>query len=321
MKTINLIAEPRKSLSWEEFLAEASGLSIALDGYVVGAPNFSEKTKHANFDHHHGVVREATMSTADQVYMAIKGGLYKCFRKDDKPFANVYINDCDQDTCLAVFILDNYHMFEGTNSNPNFNRLLALDSRLDITGGAFPMNLDEKLLAQHNWVFEPYTNMRKNGSLSSADAQAMISCIESVCARIMQYIMGNGGEIPLDTRHEILFTSEVMPTFKVVNEIGGSSARYALYSSGAMDAFLAIVAKRPDGKYVYSLGKKSVYIPFPIKDFFVSLNSKEGLSEKNGWGGSDIIGGSSREFGSALEPKEVFEIIEKKLKEYESIKK
>lgn len=313
--------EPRKSLSWEGFLESSPECSIALDGYVVGAPNFSEKTKHINFDHHHGVVREATMSTADQVYMAIKGGLYKSFRKDDKPFANVYINDCDQDTCLAVFILDNYHMFEGVNSNPSFNRLLALDSRLDITGGAFPMSLEDKLLAQHNWVFEPYTNMRKNGSLSSADAQAMTACIESVCSRIMQYLLGSGGEIPLDTRHEILFTSEVMPSFKVVNEIGGSSARYALFSTGAMDAFLAVVAKRPDGSYVYSLGKKSRYIPFPIKDFFVSLNSREGLDEKNGWGGSDIIGGSSREFGSKLEPKEVFEIIESKLKEYENFKK
>ena len=102
---------------------------------------------------------------------------------------------------------------------------------------------------------------------------------------------------------------------------GGSSARYALFSAGVMDAFLAVVAKRPDGSYVYSLGKKSRYIPFPIKDFFVSLNSREGLDENNGWGGSDIIGGSSREFGSKLEPKEVFEIIESKLKEYENFKK
>jgi len=314
MKTINLIVHPRKSVSWTDFLSSTSGPSISLDGYVNDAPNYSEKTKHVNFDHHHGVVREATMATADQVYMAVKGGLFKSFRKDNKPFANVYINDCDQDTCLAIFILDNYEMFEGISSHPSFNRLLNLDSRLDITGGAFPMNLNEKLLAQHNWVFEPYTNLRKSGALSSADAGIMSDCVESVCNRIMMHIMGIGGEIDLDTRHEILFQSQIMPEFKVVNEIGGSSARYYLFSHGAMDAFVSVVAKRPDGKYVYSIGRKSRYIPFPIQDFFVLLNDKEGLTRQNGWGGSDIIGGSSRELGSSLEPNEVFELIENHLK-------
>jgi len=315
MKTINLISHPRKSLSWEEFLNSTSGPSIALDGYCNDAPNYSEATKHVNFDHHHGVVREATMATADQVYMAVKGGLFKSFRKDDKPFANVYINDCDQDTCLAVFILDNYELFEGISSHPSFNRLLNLDSKLDVTGGAFPMNLNEALLAQHNWVFEPYTNMRKSGALATANADMITDCVELVCNRIMQHIMGTGGELALDTRHEILFQSQVMPEFKVVNEIGGSSARYYLYSHGSMDAFVSVVAKRPDGKYVYSIGRKSRYIPFPVKELFILLNTKEGLSRENGWGGSDIIGGSSRELGSSLEPMEIFNIIEEYLKE------
>lgn len=314
MKTINLIAEPRKSVSWNEFVENVPGLAIALDGYVNDPPAFSEKSKHVNFDHHHGVVREATMSTAEQVYMAVKGGLYKTFRKDNKPYADVYINDCDQDTCLAVFILDNYEMFEGVNSNPSFNRLLQLDSKLDITGGAFPMNLNEKLLAQHHWVFEPYTNIRKSGALSRADADAMIACVAVVCARITQYLMGHGGEVELDIRHEILFQSQVMPGFKIVNEIGGSSARYYLFSHGSMDAFVSVVTKRPDGKYVYSIGRKSRFIPFPVTELISLLNEREGLTRENGWGGSDIIGGSSRELGSGLEPKEVFEIIENHLK-------
>lgn len=254
------------------------------------------------------------MSTAEQVYMAVKGGIFKSFRKDGKPFANVYINDCDQDTCLAIFILDNYEMFEGVSSHPTFNRLLNLDSKLDITGGAFPMNLREQLLAQHEWVMEPYTNLRKSGTLSGAGPDVMSDCVESVCNRIMMHILGTGGQVDLDIRHEILFQSKVMPEFKVVNEIGGSSARYYLFSHGAMDAFVSVVAKRSDGRYVYSVGRKSRYIPFPVQEFFVLLNAKEGLTRENGWGGSDIIGGSSRSLGSSLEPEEVFEIIENHLK-------
>lgn len=314
MKTINLIIQPRKSVSWDEFTHLTSGPSIALDGFCHDSPNYSEKTLHVNFDHHHGVVREATMATAEQVHMAIKGGLFESFRKDGVPFANVYINDCDQDTCLAIFILENYNLFEGTQSIPHFNRLLNVDSKFDITGGAYPVNLRNELLERHAWVFEPYTKMRISGDLASASAETMRNCVEAVMARIHKFIIGESERIELDTRHEILASSSNLNGFWLVNEIGGNSARYHLFSKG-MNAFISVVAKRPDGKYVYSVGRKSRYILFPVQKFFVLLNAKEGLTRENGWGGSDVIGGSSRELGSSLEPKEVFEIIENYLYE------
>lgn len=313
MKSINLIIQPRKSISWEEFLATTSGPSIALDGYVNDAPNYSESTRHVNFDHHHGVVREATMATAEQVYMAVKGGLFETFRNESGPFANVYINDCDQDTCLAIFILENYKMFEGTNSIPHFNRLLSVDSKFDITGGAYPFNLRDELMERHAWIFEPYTNIRKSGELANASTETMLNCVEAVCARIAKFILGESLRIELDIRHDILLASSNLKGFWLVNEIGGNSARYHLFSKG-MSAFVSVVAKRSDGKYVYSVGRKSRYIPFPVQEFFAILNDKEGLTRQNGWGGSDIIGGSSRELGSSLEPKEVFELIENHLK-------
>ena len=253
-------------------MLEIGGPSISLDGYCNDAPNYSEATKHINFDHHHGVVREATMATAEQVYMAVKGGLFESFRKDGVPFANVYINDCDQDTCLAIFILENYKMFEGTGSFPNFNRLLNIDSKLDITGGAFPMNLRDELVGMHEWVMEPYTDLRKSGALASANAETMRNCVEAVCARIHKFIMGEAGTVELDIRHNIIKMPDSLNGFWLVEEIGGNSARYHLFSKG-MNAFISVVAKRPDGKYVYSIGRKSRYIPFPVQKFFVTLNS------------------------------------------------
>lgn len=309
MKIINLVIHPRKSISWEEFLSSTSGPSIALDGYVNDAPNYSEHTKHVNFDHHHGVVREATMATAEQAYMAVKGGLFEGFRNEQGPFANVYINDCDQDTCLAIFILENYKMFEGSQTIPNFSRLLNVDSKFDITGGAYPVNLRDELLQMHAWVFEPYTDLRISGALANASEDIMRNCVEAVCARITKFIMGESGKIELDVRHDIIKSSKVLNGFHLVKEIGGNSARYHLFSRG-MNAFISVVAKRKDGKYVYSIGRRSRYISFPVQKFFVLLNNAEGLTRENGWGGSDIIGGSSRELGSSLEPEAVFEIIE-----------
>lgn len=292
---------------------ETPGPSISLDGYVNDSPNYFESTKHVNFDHHHGVVREATMSTAEQVYMAVKGGIFESFKKDGKPFANVYINDCDQDTCLAIFILENHKMFEGIKSIPHFNRLLNVDSKFDITGGAYPIDLKDELLEKHAWVFEPYTNIRKSGELANASDVVMRNCIDAVFARLHKFIMGESGRTELDIRHSILKTSDFVKNFWLVEETGGNSARYHLFAHG-MNAFVSVVAKRPDGKYVYSIGKKSRYIPLPIQEIFVFLNDKEGMTRQNGWGGSDIIGGSSRELGSSLEPNELFELIENYLK-------
>lgn len=309
MRTIELRVRPRETVTWEEFLSEPP-CSIALDGYVTDAPKYDHKGPHVNFDHHHGVAREATMSTAEQAYMAVKTGLFESFQKEGRPFACVYVNDCDEDTCLAIFILENFKLFEGTNSQPSFNRLLALDSKWDITGGAFPASIDEDLMQAHNWIFEPYYELRRSGQLSIADSGVMNACIESVCARIMKFILGQGERLPIDTRVNVLQQSSVVSGLMLIEEIGGNAARRGMFSRG-MNAFLSIVAKKDDGSFVYSIGKKSKYIPLDLPAVYVELNKLENLSREKGWGGSDIIGGAPRMGGSRLQPEQVFAIIEK----------
>lgn len=308
-EVIKLHILPRKTMEWDAFIRETPRNSIALDGMVRGGPRFDMKTLHANFDHHDGVVREATMSTAMQVFMAIKGGLMESFRQNGKPFANVYINDTDQDTSYAVWLLCNYKLIEGVQSLPQMNRLLYLDDKWDITGGGFPMNLNEKLVRQHCWVFAPYTELRKSGRLSQADENILRDNIEAVMKRLNSFMMGEADEKELDTRHTILYDS---PTFKIVDEIGGNEARYYLFSKG-MNAFISLVATRGDGKSVWSVGRRSQFIPFPVQELYVDFNEAEGLTADNGWGGSDIIGGSSREYGSSLTWEKLAEITEKRL--------
>lgn len=298
-------------MTWDEFVKTSPNNSIALDGVVLGGPRFELKTHHMNFDHHDNVVREATMSTALQVYFAIKGGLMETLTVNGHVEATIYVNDTDQDTALALWLLVNYKKFEGVQSLPHINRLLALNDRWDITGGAFPMNLDEKLVAQHNWVFKPYTNLRKSGGLAQAGEEIMLDNLEAVMARLDRFMMGQAEEAQLDTRHTILYDS---PRFKIVDEIGGNEARYYLYSKG-LKAFVSLVTKRPDGRFVYSVGRRSQYIPFPVEILFDDLNAAEGLERRNGWGGSTIIGASSRQNGSGLSWEQVRDIVNKRLDE------
>jgi hypothetical protein len=297
--TVDLHVHPREKWTWEEFLARTPSNSVALDGMVGGGPKYDSATGHINFDHHEGVEREATMSTCKQVYMAIKGGFFDAFREQGEPKAHVYINDPDQDTALAVIEMELYKMIEGAQSNPLLNRIVNLTDMLDITGGAIPLNLKDRLVRQHTWIFQPYTDMRKSGALSSASAPEMRNCIESVYGRLNEYLLNRGGEAKLDTRHKILHDSPF--GYKIIHEIGGNDARYHLFQRG-LNAFVSLVATRPDGRYVYTVGKRSRYVvpEFDVPELYQLLNAAEGLTPANGWNGSTLVGGSSRLLGSGL---------------------
>lgn len=286
---------PRQTMTREEFLTKTPSGSIALDGMVLGGPFYNSATMHANFDHHDGVVREATMSTCMQVYFAIKGGLMQAFTEQEmKP--HIWINDTDQDTSFAVWLLLNYKLFEGVQSIPHINRLLTLNDRWDVTAGAFPMNLSDILVRQHGWVFEPYSKLRKSGQLAVADEATLRENLDAVGWRLTQYLMGQQGAMELDTRHVILFDH---PRFKIVDEIGGNEARYWLFNHG-MNAYISLVARRADGRFVYTIGRRSQYIYFPVQKLYDAYNAAEGVTRERGFNGSDIVGGSNRASGSGL---------------------
>lgn len=304
--SVDLIVHPRATLSWAEFLDHTPPRSIALDGYVVGGPRWDEVTLHANYDHHSGVVREATMSTAMQVYFAIKGGLMERFGGR----ARAYINDPDQDTTLATWLLRRHALFAGVQSHPAINRLLTLNDRLDVTGGAFPMVLDDEVAETHAWVFDPYTALRISGALASADETVMRNCVEAVHERLNRVLMGQGERRSLRKECEVLWESQVGCGFKIVNETGGNEGRYWLYSRG-MSAFVGLVATAADGTHVYSIGRRSQYVDFPIPALLDELNRVEGGDELSpAWGGSDLIGGCGRARRSRLSWQEVRDVVE-----------
>ena len=309
---ISMAIRPRQTMTWEQFCQETPPGSIALDGMVSGGPRWDERTLHLNLDHHDGVVREATMSTCRQAMFAVKGGLMK--RLGGK--AELWVNDPDQDTALATWILRHHSRFEGTQSHPTINRLLELTDRWDITGGAYPTALDDRTLTTHAWVFDPYTDLRVSGALAAANEGVMRSVLEAVHARLDAVFMGQGETKALRTDATVLHDSK--HGFKIVDETGGNEARYLLFSQG-MDAFVSRVATRTDGRFVYSIGRRSRYIDFPVPELYGALNLAEPemwqFLAGHGWGGSDIIGGSPRLTGSSLSWEQIRDVLERTLQE------
>ena len=308
MSKIDLVIKPRATLDWQAFAREASPRSIALDGIVTGGPRWDEKALLLNLDHHDGCVREATMSTSKQALFAIKGGVMKRFGGE----ATLWVNDPDQDTSLATWLLMHHKQFEGEQSHPIINRLLELTDRWDITGGAYPTALDDALLETHAWVFDPYQSLRVSGALATADEGIMRSSFEAVHARLSACLLGQAGSKPLRTEATVLHDSP--HGYKVVDELGGNEARYRLFSEG-MDAFVSLVARLPDGGFVYSIGRRSQYVRFPLQEIFFALNVAEprrgGFTVPGpGWGGSTIIGGSPRDGGSRLTWEQIVEVID-----------
>ena len=301
---IELFVEPRKTITWDEFKMQKPHFSIALDGFVSDSTKRDPHGLYANFDHHSGVDRLATRSTSEQVHMEINMGLFNAFRKDGKPYANIYVNDPDEDTCLAVWLLNNHEQVIN-HAAPPINRLVYCEDRLDCTAGAYPFG-DTKMRRMMAWIFEPYNNARFKGHLPQIDASGMRNIIESVNARITGHVLGEGREAPLEGHYERIGGGE---GWLMVKETGPAS-RLAMYNDG-ISAYAALVSKKQDGNFVYVLGRKSVWTPFDIPKLYDVLNEeeKELVRAGNKWGGSNTIGGSPRETGSKIEPERLQKII------------
>lgn len=292
-------------VSWESFLRESPPYSIALDGYVAREPLFDPDGPRVNFNHHERVDRLATRSTCGQVLMAIRQGLFKRFRDAEGIRAEVWGNDCDEDFCTAWFLLKNPHLVEAA-MNPALNRLVSMEDALDCTAGAYPFPPDLPALGELAWVFEPYRRFRLGGGLDRKRVEDFVGVVTDVEHRIMRHVTGHGQAISLDTRYERIGGGA---GWVMVKELG-AQARTGMFADG-IQAFVS-VRERPDGRWVYTIGRLSPFIPFDVLGLADFLNDVEGATT-DAWGGATNIVGSPRAAGSGLSPEELTRVIESAL--------
>lgn len=302
--SIDLFVEPKTNgLSWELFCDTKPIYSVALDGFVDAAPCFDEYKILVNFNHHNFVDRLATRATCSQVLMAIRQGMFVKFRDANGPQANVFVNDCDEDVCTSWFLLNNHHMVVGT-MNPMINRLVTMEDALDATAGAYPFPADLPALKELAWVYEPYRQFRMSGALDKKDPTAYKCIITDVENRIMQHVTGRGKSILyLDMTYEVMGGG---PGWSMVKEIG-PYARTAMFSDG-IKAYVS-VRERSDGRYTYTIGKLSPFIPLDLIKITEVMNHEDDITGSDKWGGGNNIMGSPRARGSSLKPQKVEELI------------
>lgn len=297
---MSLILEMRPQdvpLSWEEFLEKTGPRSIAIDGYVRGAPFTDFEGRRLNINHHEDVDRLATRASCAQVRMLMLQGLPD-FLSDERGYqVTVYANDCDEDVCATVFQFEHPFLCDHASA-PALNRFIFMADALDATAGAYPFPVTLPLLKQLAWINAPYRSLRMSGGLARRDAEEFRGVVVDVGNRIMQHITGNGGEVDLDTRYRKIGGG---PGWSLVEEVG-AHARTKLFADG-IKAFIS-ARDRGDGRYTYSVGRMSPLINFPVLGLLKYFNVIEG-SHADPWGGSDLIGGSGRVTGSRLTPSEI----------------
>lgn len=303
--TALLRMRPKDSpMSWTEFERRTPPLSVALDGYVKEGPNEVQPGPRQNFNHHEGVYRLAARATCNQVLLAVRMDFYDTFRTADGLYVEMWANDCDEDVSESVFIFRHPHLVVGT-INPAINRHIGVTDIMDTTAGAYPFPPDLPYLEKHTWTMEPYLRFRASGGLYRRDTDEFAMVVDEVGERIMKHIMGEGGSVRLETDYEVLHRGT---GWCMVKE-KGTRARLRMYNDG-IRAFVS-VSERSDGRIQASVGRFGPYTKFPVMKILDAFNRAEGLGpDDDRAGGSDLIGGTSRNNGTALPVKELITLTE-----------
>ena len=309
-QNIRLHVAPRRFENWEDFIRETPDYSIGLE-VVDDLPGHYGHRVH--FDHHKGVVREATMSAAMQAYIAVRQGrIMERWLQRQRP-VNVFVWNADQDVCLAAFVLEYHHLLERSEGSPLLRWIVQYNNKIDVCGGLYPVRLEELVNNHFTWVFEPYRQQRMAGK-QTGDDLLVTSTIRQVCDRLHALLLGQAGTTPITAQPEILYAS--LYDFVIVDEKGDPNSRLVLASHGHRN-LISLVCRRPNNRYTYSIIRGSPYDEdtFQIPKLIAAFEAAEQNTGEKIWGGSGLAAGSDSLLGSGLHWTELRDIAEPIVKE------
>ena len=293
---LRIVAHPGRSFSFDWLVTQAAP-AIALDGCVRGPSRWAADGPYASLNHHEGVDRGSTRSTCEQSVLLVAQGLWDAMRRDGVPCADVHVNDCDADVCTSVWALahpDRLH-------EAPVQRLITLEGVLDTTGGCWvPPWAGPEVLAELAWAFEPHQYRRDCGN--PMDAQAMLDVIDEVGDRITALADGHGDRRAAWGDFELVARRDHVAA--VVEH--GPYARLAARRAGIE----TLVAERRCGDTrVITLAKTSPFVSTDLAVAYARLNELDGCPDDDGWGGSDLVGGSPRGRGTLLPLELILDIV------------
>jgi hypothetical protein len=275
---------------WE--FAELPEKSIALDGAVMG-PRMDNQRRVYSFDHHGNCVRHSSSATCVQVLDAVLLGL------QPESF-NVFINDIDEDTVIAASLLVHPEMARSEKVQ-EFTRHAGL---LDAHGPAYPLPAKFRglIYSFQEIVMESFGSLKLEKHFTEDELQQILHKYIANFKRWAEEDFPAGR-----TEKKANRTYHITPdTGK--NWVMVTSDTY-IFDLVYKDGYTRIITwkQMADKTYSYTVGKKSEFVDFPVREILDTLNEIE-----PGWGGGSTIGGSPRHQDgsrSRLPPEKVVEIV------------
>ena len=304
-QNIELRVPEKRFESWDHFVSVAPEYSIGLE-VIDDTPG--HRGHYVHFDHHAGVIREATMSAAMQAYIAVRQGhLMRRWLPHRCPIP-VYTWNADQDVCLAAFILEYHELLERFHGDPLLRWIVQFNNKIDVCGGMYPVDLEEVVKNHFTWIFEPYREQRMQGKALGYE-ELVKATIRRVCDRLKALLEGQAGTAPITAEPEILYASPY--GFVIADEKGDPNSRLVLASQGHTN-LISLVCRRKSGRYTYSVIRGSPYDEdvFQVTKLIEAFQKAEDQPGVRIWGGSNLAAGSDSDLGSSLCWEELRDIAE-----------
>jgi len=214
-------------------------------------------------------------------------GIWDELTTDGVPGADVHVNDADPDVCTSIYVLSHPERL----ADGAVERLVVAEDIIDTTAAFWcPPWIDDRYLAELAWVFAPYLTARETGL--PRDEAGLRALIGEVLGRIAAHVDGRGGTSPAGGDFDVI--ARRGNAVAVIEH--GPYARLALRRAG----FMCIVAERTTGeRRDITLAKASPFRGPDLLSCYRRLNELE-KCPTDGWGGSDLVGGSPREQGTSI---------------------
>lgn len=312
LESPNLSVRIEKGKIFSESSARKSAeRSIFLDGACDSPPFLDTKRQVYNLDHHTGVVRSFTLSTCEQAAILVLKGL----DLGEKNW-NIWANDPDLDTVLAVWVLLNHVHINDEESSAIANILpvLRLEGLIDGLGleltyfTAFPKKLLEETNDKIDILRKKEVSIKKSGKWEESN--------------FLEYTLQ-----ALKRIDELIYHPEDFKDFKGLDELArieiDEKTSAVVYSANMgiyeIEQHLNKVYGKNPGLVIlqksvghYTIRKSDIFTPLDMNYIYDKLNlydrNVSGRLPSNRWGGAGEIGGSPRETGTNLDPQEIVEI-------------
>ena len=282
--------------------------TIFLDGVAQSEPFLDHERQVYNFDHHEGCVRAFTMATCEQtLVMHMKG-----FDLQSREW-NIFANEPDLDTVLAIWILLNHARINRQDSTQRriLFALVRYEGIIDALGlelrelSALPAELMQKIQRVVDHLRSTEVSLKRTNQWEETDfleyTSKILHKIDQIFYRVDDFKDYLGihelARVDLTDQRICAVVEADMGIYEIEPHLN------KLYGHRLGVVFLK------KGHQTYTVRQMDLFMPITLEEIYDKLNFADPAvkcrTQLNKWGGSTDIGGSPRDAGTQLEPVEI----------------